>query len=56
MVQFDHIGNSPESCLEVGDLLESIPKLDDGRLAEHSIRVHNEFAMFQAIQVARDEQ
>ena len=42
--------------MEVGDLLESIPKLDDRRLAKHAIGVHNEFTMLKAIQVARDKQ
>lgn len=45
MVQLQDIRDGTEAFLEIGDLLERIPELNDGCLVEHSVLAHYKLAM-----------
>lgn len=45
MVQLEDIRDGAEAFLEIGDLLERITELNDGRLVEHSVLAHHKLAM-----------
>ena len=55
VVELEHVRNSAEALLEVGDLLERVAKLHDRRLRKHALRVHDELAVLQRVQVAGDQ-
>ncbi len=55
MVQFQDIRNALETFLEVSNLLKGVTQFDDWSLVEQSVRVHDEFAMFEGVQVGGDE-
>lgn len=56
MIQLEQVGDRAESLLEVCNLLERIAKLDHGRLVEHALLAHHEFAVFEAVEVRGDEE
>jgi hypothetical protein len=51
MVELEDDGHGAEALLEVADLLERVAELDHGRLVEHPVRVHDELAVLQAVEV-----
>jgi hypothetical protein len=55
MVQFQDIRNALETFLKVSNLLKGVTQFDDWSLVEQSVRVHDEFAMFEGVQVGGDE-
>lgn len=56
MVELEEVGHGPEALLEVGDLLEGVAELDDGRLVEHAVAVHDELAVLEAVEIGGDEE
>lgn len=45
MIQLQDIRDCTEAFLEIGDLLECIAQLNDGRLVEHSVLAHDKLSM-----------
>ena len=56
MVELNDLRNLLEALLELRDLLEVVAELDDGRRLEHALRVDDELAMLERVDVALDEQ
>ena len=56
MVELEDVGHSAEALLEIANLLERVAELDDGRLDEHPVRVHDELAVLQAVEVRGDQE
>ena len=56
MVEFDHLRDTLEALLVVGNLLERVAELHHRGLVEHAARVHHQLAVLQPVQVARDEE
>ena len=56
MVKLEEVGDGTEALLEVGDLLEGVTELDDGRLVEHPLLVHDELAVLEGVQVRGDQE
>ena len=56
MIKLQDIRYLLEPLLELRDLLEVVPELDDWRSLEHSMRVDHQLPMLQRIDVALDEQ
>jgi len=56
MIELEDVGDGTEAFLEVRDLLEVITKLDDRGLTEHAVRIHDQLAVLQRIQIAGDQQ
>ena len=55
VVKFQDVRNGTESFLEVGNLLESVSKLNDWSLPERAILAHREPATLERIQVGRNQ-
>jgi len=56
MIELEDVGDGTEAFLEVRDLLEVITKLDDRGLTEHAVRIHDQLAVLQRVQIAGDQQ
>lgn len=56
VVKLDHFWDRLETLLELGDLLERVTELDDGRLGEHAAWVHDQLAVLERVEIRSDEQ
>jgi len=55
MVQLDDPGDLLEPFLELSNLLEVVAELDDRRRLEHPVRVDDQAAVLERVDVALDE-
>lgn len=55
MVQFEDIRNRLEPFLEVSNLLERITEFHNRSLIEHSVGVHDEFAVLEGVEIGGNE-
>ncbi len=56
MVELEDDGDGAEALLEIANLLKRVTELDHGRLVEHPVRVHDELAVLQAVEVRGDQE
>jgi hypothetical protein len=56
MVELEDDGHGTEALLEVTNLLERVSELDYGRLVEHPVRVHDELAVLQTVEIRSDQE
>ena len=56
MVKLEDVGHGTEALLEVANLLERVAELDYWRLVEHPVRVHDELAVLQAVEIRGDQE
>lgn len=56
MVELEDDGNGAEALLEISNLLKRVTELNHGRLVEHPVRVHDELAVLQAVEIRGDQE
>jgi hypothetical protein len=56
MVELKDDGHGAETLLEIPNLLKRVAELHHGRLIEHSVRVHDELAVLQAVEIRGDQE
>lgn len=56
MVELKDDGNGAEALLEISNLLKRVTELNHGRLVEHPVRVHDELAVLQAVEIRGDQE
>ena len=56
MVELEDDGNGAEALLEISNLLKRVAELNHGRLVEHPVRVHDELAVLQAVEIRGDQE
>ena len=56
MVELEDDGNGTEALLEISNLLKRVAKLNHGGLVEHPVRVHDELAVLQAVEIRGDQE